>query len=443
MRDDLFATRKHDFGLPQAIAEANRCLLCHDPPCSRGCPADTRPGEFIRKLRLKNITGAIRTIKDNNILGGACGALCPTEDLCEKECAATGIGRPIAIGKIQQALVVHAQNSGFNPLTPETAKMTQKVAVLGSGPAGLSCAAELAKSGYPVTVFEQRHEPGGALRYGIMPYRMDPELLRGEIEDIRSLGVQIRCDTRIQGPKGAEELLQQGFAALFLAPGLWSSRQLTANGPGLRGWYPSIAYLQSIREDRFAELQTEFSGKRVAVIGGGDVAMECVQSAQKLGAADVFLLYRRSYAQMPGEEQERLSALKNGVHFLLFNQPVALVTEEGQITGLKCLRTELGPKDDSGRRSPRAIAGSDWILSTDIVIEAIGNQAEPESPSWYPSVETDSQNLIQFDQDRASTSVPGIFAGGDIARGPALVVTAVEDGKKAARSITAYLRQKV
>ncbi len=440
MREEVFAAKDTHFDLPQAFAEANRCLLCYDPPCSRACPADTKPGEFIRKLRLKNITGAVRTIKENNILGGACGALCPTEDLCEKECAATGIGLPIAIGKIQETLVKHGQKTGFKPLEASRNREPSRVAILGSGPAGLACAAELAKAGFQVSLFEERPEPGGALRYGIMPYRMDPELLQGEIDELLSLGVDLQCNRRIQGDRGAEKLLEEGFEALFLAPGLWHSRQLTSRGPGLRGWYSSIAYLQAIREEKFGELEKEFLNKRVAVIGGGDVALECVQSALKLGASDVFLVYRRSYTQMPGEEQQRLSALQSGVHFLLLNQPVDFITENDRITGLKCVRTELGPKDDSGRRKPQSITGSEWVLQTDIVIEAIGNQAESGSNTWYPSVRTDQQNLIRLEEDSPRTSRKGIFAGGDIARGPALVVTAVEDGKKAARSIMAYLR---
>ena len=442
IRDEAFAGKETHFDLPQAIAEANRCLLCYDPPCSRACPADTRPGEFIRKLRLKNITGAIRTIKENNILGGACGALCPTAELCERECAATGIGRPIAIGKIQETLVAHGQKTGFRPLEAPQNRADSKIAVLGSGPAGLACAAELAKAGYQVSLFEERAEPGGALRYGIMPYRMDPGLLQGEIEDLLSLGVDLQCNRRIQGETAAEDLLNEGFAALFLAPGLWRSKQLTRRGPGLTGWYSSIAYLQAIREGNIDELHNAFMNKRVAVIGGGDVAMECVQSALKLGPSDVYLIYRRSYAQMPGEEKERLAALQSGAHFLLLNQPVDFVTEQDRITGLKCVRTELGPRDDSGRRTPQSMTGSEWVLKVDSVIEAIGKQAETESTTWYPSVLTDQQNLIQVEEGSTRTSRPGIFAGGDIVRGPALVVTAVEDGKKAAGEIMAYLRQR-
>ncbi|MCF8106973.1 MAG: FAD-dependent oxidoreductase [Desulfohalobiaceae bacterium] len=439
-RTSPFAVRKEGFDLSRAITEANRCLLCFDPPCSKGCPAGTNPGQFIRKLRLRNITGAIRTIKESNIFGGACGALCPTEELCEKECAATGIDRPIEIGRIQQALIEHGQKTGFTPLKPADSPKEKKVAVLGSGPAGLTCAAELAKEGYPVTVFEARPEPGGVLRYGLMPYRMDPDLLQGEIKDIESLGVEIRCSSPVKGEKAAEALLEKGYDALFLAPGLWSAKGFNEDGPPFKGRYSSVEYLAMIREERFAELESDFKGRRVAVIGGGDVAMECVQSASRLEAADVFLIYRRSFAQMPGEEHERIMALQSGVHFILLNQPSAYITDtSNRITGLKLNRTELGPEDLSGRRSPRPVQGSEWVLEIDTVIEAIGNQAEPGSAAWYPSVKTDQQSLIQADQNSAQTSARGIFAGGDIVRGPALVVTAVEDGKKAARSIMEHL----
>ncbi|MBT8350104.1 MAG: NAD(P)-dependent oxidoreductase [Deltaproteobacteria bacterium] len=437
---DKFKKMDKGFSLAQAVAEADRCLLCHDAPCSEGCPADTDPGAFIRKFRFKNITGAIRTIKENNILGGACGVLCPTAKLCEKACSATGIGRPIEIGNIQRFLVEYAWDMDFKPLTVDSNR-EEKIAVVGSGPAGMSCAAELAKAGFHVTVFEARPEPGGVLRYGVPSYRFDLNFLEREISDIKALGVEFECDKKIEGSAGAEELLDQGFDSVFIAPGLWDSVRLRENEDKLEGLYSSVSFLAALREGRFDELSSQFEGKAVAVVGGGSVAMDCVCAASKLNASDVYLVYRRSYAQMPAEMDERLEALEEGVHFLLLNQPVDYIVEDSYVRGLKLVRTVLGERDHSGRRRPENIEGSEWILKADVVIQAIGNKADEASPEWYPNVLTDNKKLVQVDEKSCATSVAGIFAGGDIIRGPDLVVNAVQDGKKAAKAIEKYLKK--
>lgn len=442
-----FKQMRKGLDLPQAVAEADRCLLCHDAPCSKGCPADTRPAEFIRKLRFRNITGAIRTIKANNILGGACGELCPTHRLCEKECSARfaslarpeGADRPIPIGRIQRFLVEHGWQIGFRPLQKSVAR-SEKVAVVGSGPAGLSCAAELAKVGYPVTIFESRPEPGGVLRYGVVAYRFSLDFLRNELKDIEDLGVEFQCSHPIQGPAAAEQLLKQGYRAVFLAPGLWAAETLNRKAESLPGVYSSVDYLSALRDGRFREMAGRIAGKTVAVIGGGSVAMDCVESAAKLGAGDVYLVYRRSYAQMPAEPDERKEAQEAGVHFLLLNQPVGYVAGRGRrLKGLKLVRTRLGAADASGRRSPKPVRGSEWVLDCDAVIEAIGNRPAADSPNWYPRVKLAGDNLIQVNPRTGRTSVRGIFAGGDIVRGPGLVVEAVADGKTAARAIRRYL----
>jgi NADPH-dependent glutamate synthase beta subunit-like oxidoreductase len=442
-----FKQMRKGLDLPQAVAEADRCLLCHDAPCSKGCPADTRPAEFIRKLRFRNITGAIRTIKANNILGGACGELCPTHRLCEKECSARfaslarpeGADRPIPIGRIQRFLVEHGWQIGFRPLQ-KGAALSEKVAVVGSGPAGLSCAAELAKVGYPVAIFESRPEPGGVLRYGVVAYRFSLDFLRNELKDIEDLGVEFQCSHPIQGPAAAEQLLKQGYRAVFLAPGLWAAETLDRKAESPPGVYSSVDYLSAMRDGRFREMAGRIAGRTVAVIGGGSVAMDCVESAAKLGAGDVYLIYRRSYAQMPAEPDERMEAQEAGVHFLLFNQPVGYVAGRGgRLKGLKLMRTRLGAADASGRRSPKPVRGSEWILDCDVVIEAIGNQPDPGSPGWYPRVKLADGNLIKVNPKTGRTSVKGIFAGGDIVRGPGLVVQAVADGKTAARAIHDFL----
>lgn len=429
------------FTLDQAVAEAERCLLCHDAPCSRGCPADTDPGSFIRKLRMKNVTGAIRTIKENNILGGACGVLCPAGRLCEKECCATEISRPVEIAKIQRCLIEHSWVLNFTGLKVSEPN-GEKVAVVGSGPAGLSCAAELAKQGYRVTVFESRPEAGGVIRYGVPPYRYDENFLERELQIIKDLGVEIRCNTPIRGKGEVERLLETGYRAVFLATGLWGAVRTKAEASNVDGLFSSIEFLASLRDGRQRLLCDQVEGRTVAVVGGGSVAIDCAESAVRLGAKDVYLVYRRSFAQMPAEVTERIYALEAGVHFILLNQPVDFVVNHHEkIKGLRLVRTRLAEADGSGRRSPEEINGSEWVLDADIVVEAIGNQPEAGSPAWYPNIEVDRTGLIRVDAATLETSVEGIFAGGDIVRGPALVVESVNDGKTAAKAITEFLSQ--
>jgi len=448
---DNFKSMRKGIDLVQAIAEADRCLLCLDAPCSAGCPADTRPAEFIRKLRFKNVTGAIRTVKENNILGGACGVLCPTHRLCEEKCSARfasdnrpeGADRPVQIGAIQRFLVEHSWDIGFKPVTAPMNRRPEKVAVVGSGPAGLSCAAELAKAGFGVTIFEARPEPGGVLRYGVVANRFDLDFLNHELEDVCSLGVEIKCNAPVSSPGQAEKLLEEGFQAVFLGPGMWDAAALTSSSPAIDGLFSSVDYLSALRDGRFDEMVRRAEGKTVAVIGGGSVAMDCIDSAAGIGARDVYLIYRRSFQQMPAEPDERNDAQEAGVHFLLLNQPVDYeVGADGRISGVKLMRTRLGAPDDSGRRRPETIPGSEWVLDADLVIEAIGNRAPADLQAAYPGVKVDDRGRIQADDDTGQTSVPGIFAGGDIVRGPALVVNAVQDGKTAARAIIQYCNQR-
>jgi NADPH-dependent glutamate synthase beta subunit-like oxidoreductase len=434
---DQFKKMAGGMDFTQALAEADRCLLCHDAPCSRGCPAETDPGTFIRKLRMRNVTGAIRTIKENNALGGACGVLCPTPRLCEKECSATGIGRAIEIGKIQRFLIEYGWSIGFRAYE-KPAPRPEKAAVVGSGPAGLSCAAELARQGVQVTVFEERAEPGGIIRYGVPAYRFDKTFLKNELQDLKDLGVKFKCRSRIEGAAGAKKLLGSGFQAVFLAPGLWGAERLKTSGR-TKGVYTSVDFLAALREERFEELGRQVKGKTVAVIGGGSVAMDCAESALKLGARDVYLVYRRSYAQMPAEADERQAAQSLGVHFLLLNQPTGYQTDgSGRVKGLRLLRTRLGEPGADGRRKPVEIKGSAWTLEVSLVVEAIGNRPDPAD--WKGLVKTDERGLVLAGARNRKTSARGVYAGGDLVRGPALVVEAVQDGKLAARAILESLK---
>ena len=442
-----FSEMEPGFRFDQAVTEAGRCLLCHEPPCSKACPAQTDPGAFIRKLRLRNVTGAIRTVKQNNILAGACAVLCPVSRLCEKECSACGIDRPIQIGKLQRFLVEHSWKTGWKISSDREFKISmrrkEKIAVVGAGPAGLSCAAELAKHGHPVTVFEARPKPGGVLRYGVPAFRLAADFLNRELADVESLGVKIKSSSPLSGKGAAEKLLRQGYSAVFLAFGLWEPVRLTKDTGDIKGLTTSLDFLAALREGKFMEAGRRIKGKVCAVIGGGSVAMDCARSALRLGAADVYLLYRRSYAQMPAEEDERTLAQREGVHFILLNQPVGYVTDpKAGLTGIRLIRTRLGAKDSSGRRKPVEMKGTEWVLAADCAIEAIGYRPHRGSPDWYPSVKVDGGGLIRAREQDCRTSRPGIFAGGDIVRGPDLVVRAVRDGKTAAHSILEYLGKK-
>ncbi|UCG09446.1 MAG: FAD-dependent oxidoreductase, partial [Desulfobacterales bacterium] len=281
-----------------------------------------------------------------------------------------GADRPIQIGMIQRFLVEYSWERGFR-VFEKTEPRKEKIAVVGSGPAGLSCAAELAKDGYRVTVFEARPEPGGVLRYGVVSYRFDMSFLEHEMEDIKALGVDFQCNSPIQGKAGAEKLLKNGFEAVFLGPGLWAAATIKAEGMDIDGLFSSVEYLSALRDGRFEDMEKRIKGKTVAVIGGGSVAMDCIESAVKLDAKDVYLIYRRSFTQMPAEPDECIEAHQAGVHFLLLNQPVDYITDnQNRLTGMKLIRTRLGDPDESGRRRPEAIEGSEWVMDVDIVIEA-------------------------------------------------------------------------
>jgi NADPH-dependent glutamate synthase beta subunit-like oxidoreductase len=352
-----------------------------------------------------------------------------------------GADQPIQIGRIQRFLIEHSWDRGFK-VFEKAEPRSEKIAVVGSGPGGLSCAAELAKDGYQVTVFEARPEPGGVLRYGVVSYRFDMNFLEHEMEDIKNLGVKFQCNTPIEGKNAAEKLIKDGFDAVFLAPGLWDAATIKPEGKDIEGLFSSVDYLSALRDGRFENIEKQIKAKTVAVIGGGSVAMDCIESAIRLDAKDVYLVYRRSYSQMPAEPDERIEAQEAGVHFLLLNQPVDYVTDKkNRLKGLKLVRTRLGAPDASGRRRPEAIHGSEWMMDADVVIEAIGNKAPDASCEWYPNVKVDDKKLIKADPETGQTSVAGIFAGGDIVRGPALVVQAVQDGKVAARTIKEYLNK--
>jgi len=438
-RTPLFTDEMEEgFTLTLATEEAARCLLCFDAPCSQACPAGTDPGRFIRKLRFRNVTGAIRTIKENNPFGWTCGVVCPTVSLCELACSRTAIDKPIRIGKLQRFLVEHGWVIGFSPIKKQKIT-TGKIAVIGSGPAGLTCARQLVLNGYNVTVFEKKDQPGGNLSYGIPPFRLSGEGVKREIDEIIAFGVTIKTNTPIEGKEGLEKLKEEGFQAVFFSPGLWNPIRLGIEGSDLEGVMSATQFLGTLRNGQIAYIEGKAKGKVVAIIGGGPVAMDAAQWAKKLGARDVYVLYRRSYTEMPAEEKEKIQALNDGIHFLILTLPVKY-DGKSSLEKVLCRRTQLGAPDASGRRRPEEIPGSEFEMQIDIAIEALATQPEPDLKEMAKV--TWENNLVTASEETLQTSIPWVYAGGDIVRGPALVVEAVADGKKAAQAIMEHLEGK-
>lgn len=424
--------------LSQALAEAARCLLCHDAPCAAGCPADTGPDVFIRKLRFRNLKGAAKSIKERNILGAACGVVCPTESLCAAGCSAAGLGEPIKIGALQRFLVEHAWELGYQPLEAGSPN-GKRVAIVGGGPAGISCAAELARGGYEVVIFERRQAAGGMLRFGIPNHRMSRAFIERELEDLWSLGVELRADTRVETQADLDQLRAEGFDAVFVATGALKSASLDVPHREGEGVVDALTFLQRAKDDD-GGLGGELSGKDVVVVGGGDTALDAAVTAKRAGARDVYLVYRRSFGEMPGGQTDTQLALEVGVHFLILTQPVDYLMEQGRLHGVRVVRTRLGDPDESGRRRPENLPSTEHTLAADLVIEAIGLAPEP-AVRQLGYVSVDGANRIQVGEDQRASSKLPLYAGGDAVRGPALVVKAVADGKAAAAAIRKELGQ--
>ena len=423
-----------------AMAEAARCLLCHEPPCSDGCPAATDPGRFIRQLRLRNLKGAAATIKRNNVLGASCGVLCPTRNLCQRACSATDIDRPIDIGGLQRFIIEQAREIGFQPLVAGD-PTGRNVAVVGGGPSGLSCAASLAQAGCDVTVFEQRDRPGGILQFVLPEHRMARDILDAEVQDVIDLGVAFVCGRAVTSREELEGLFDEGFDAVYLATGAWEPVRLDLPGGDADGIEDAIDFLVRSKADP-AGTTARVEGREVAVIGGGDTAMDVAVSALNRGASDVYVLYRRSLQQMPGDEDEKLDALAAGVHFVILTAPVGYVVEDGRVAGVIVQRTRLGEPDASGRRSPVPIPGTEHVVPASLVVEAIGLRP-PTAIRQLDVVSFDDGSRIVVAADSGATARTGVFAGGDAVRGPSLVVDAVADGKRAAAAIVAALDEEV
>lgn len=420
------------FTLAQAVAEASRCLLCHDAPCSTGCPANTAPDVFIRKLRFRNLQGAARAIKERNALGGVCAVVCPTDGLCEMRCVASGIGEPIRIGKIQRFLVEWAWDTYVRPL--RAAKPNGwKVAIVGAGPAGLTCAAQLAKGGVHAVVFDKRPEPGGMLVFALPEHRLSRAFVRREIEDIRSLGVEFRCSSPVRGEDDLKRLFEEGFRAVYLATGTWRSARLDLPSHGSPDVIEALAWLEQLKREQQGS-RARVRDRTVIVVGGGDTAIDAAVCAKRAGAREVSLLYRRSFLEMPASRKEILSALDEGIHLLLLTQPIEYVVRDGVLEAVRVVRTTLQPADDGDRSRPVPLQGTEHTIPADVVIEAPGLLPADDVTKFSEVALDHNQRIIVRDASGA-TSRLHVFAGGDAVRGASIVAKAVGDGQRAARAI--------
>lgn len=432
-----------------AVAEAARCLHCKVPQCRKGCPVAVDIPAFIGKIKERDFTGALLKIKETNALPAVCGRVCPQENQCEKHCILAKKGEAVAIGRLER-FVADTYMAKELPIKPvEYDEKALKVAVIGSGPSGLSCAGDLAKRGYKVTVFEALHKAGGVLSYGIPEFRLPKDkVVAREIAAIEKLGVKFELDAVAGRLFTVDELLtDEGFAAVFIGTGAGLPRFQGIPGESLNGVYSANEFLTRcnlMKAYKFPEYATPIKvGKSVAVIGGGNVAMDAARTALRLGAEKVAIVYRRSEAELPARSEEVEHAKEEGIEFKLLNNPVAITGDEaGWVQSMRCVKMELGEPDASGRRRPVPIAGSEFDMPVDTVIVAIGTGPNPIMAHTTPDLELTKRGNIAADEETGATSKAGVFAGGDIVTGAATVILAMGAGRKAAKAIDEYLQSK-
>ncbi len=430
------------FSKEQALIEASRCIQCKNPACVKGCPVEIDIPAFIKLIKEGKTDEALKKIKEKNNLPAVCGRVCPQENQCEAACILNNKKVPINIGALERFASEHENAASPHPSLPDPGSGKGKVAVVGSGPAGLTCAADLAKIGYQVTIFESLHVAGGVLMYGIPEFRLPKKVVQDEIENIKQLGVEIKTDVLIGRTLTLKDLFDSGFKAIFVASGAGLPQFLGIPGENLGRVYSANEFLTRVnlmKAYKFPEYETPINiGQKVAVIGGGNVAVDCARVALRLGRK-VSLVYRRTETEMPARAEEKENALEEGIEFKILTQPVKIIGDEyGFVKGLECIRMELGSPDDSGRRRPVAVKDSNFVLDVDTVIVAIGQNPNPLLPKATAELKTNSDGTVWTDSNQM-TSIKGVFAGGDIATGAATVISAMGAGKNAARAIDKYL----
>lgn len=423
----------------EAIEEARRCIQCKNPRCVGGCPVNVYIPKFIAHIAEGNIEKAAEVIKETNNLPAVCGRVCPQEEQCEARCILGIKGEPVAIGRLERFAADYTMAKEEESQAVDMGEKGLKVAVVGSGPAGLAAAADLAKYGYEIHIFEAFHEPGGVLIYGIPEFRLPKALVKKEIEGLEDLGVEIHTNIIIGKTITVDELLAQGYKAVFIGSGAGLPKFMDIPGENLNGVYSANEYLTRINLMKaydFPNSPTPVKvGHRVAVVGGGNVAMDAARSALRLGAEEVHIVYRRSEEEMPARLEEVHHAKEEGIIFDVLTNPIEIIGDGGWVKGLKCIRMELGEPDSSGRRRPIPISGSEFILEADIAIMAIGTSPNPLITTTTQGLNTHGWGGIIVEEETGATSKDGVYAGGDAVTGAATVILAMGAGKKAAKAI--------
>ena len=430
----------------EAAAEASRCLQCVKRPCVEGCPVNIAIPEFIKAMKEGDFQKGIDVIHDSDFLPAVTGRVCPQEEQCQVKCVVGKVGEAVSIGKLERFLAdwdLENRRNGKVSVTKKPVSNGKKVAVVGSGPAGITCAAEMAKMGYEVTVFEGFHKLGGVLVYGIPEFRLPKSIVATEIEFLQTLGVVFKTDALIGRVFTIKELMDSGYKAVFLGTGAGLPNFMNIPGENLNGIYSANEFLTRVnlmKSYRFPDYDTPVKrGKKVAVIGGGNVAMDSARTALRLGADKVYLIYRRTRAEMPARIEEIERAHEEGIIFQELTNPIRYIGDEnGFVKQAECLRMELGEPDASGRRSPVAMKGSEFMIDLDEVIVAVGTTPNPIIARTTPELKVKKRGEVEADE-LGQTSIAGVFAGGDAVTGAATVITAMGAGKTAAQAMHEYL----
>ena len=430
----------------QALDEAQRCLHCKNKPCVAGCPVGIHIPDFIAKVAEGDFEGAYQIITQQSSLPAVCGRVCPQETQCEQKCVRGIKGEPVGIGRLERFVADwHNKNVCEAPRKP--APNGHKVAVIGSGPSGLTCAGDLAKKGYAVTVFEALHTAGGVLVYGIPEFRLPKDIVQKEIDGLKALSVDVQTNMVIGRVLSIDELLEQGYEAVFIGSGAGLPRFMNIPGENLKGVYSANEFLTRVNLMKAYQPGSDTPiehAKRVAVVGGGNVAMDAARCAKRLGAEEVFIVYRRSEKELPARAEEVEHAKEEGIVFHLLNNPTQILGDEnGNVKGMECIRMELGEPDASGRRRPVEVPGSEFTLDVDCVIMAIGTSPNPLIKSTTQGLETQKWGGIIVNEETGLTSREGVYAGGDAVTGAATVILAMGAGKTAATAIDQYIQSKV
>ncbi len=428
-----------------ALSEAARCLNCKNPQCVTSCPVNIRIPEFIAQVVKGDYEEAYKVITMSSSLPAVCGRVCPQETQCESKCVRGIKGESVGIGRLERFVAdYHMKHAAEAPSKP--AQNGHKVAVIGSGPSGLTCAGSLAKKGYEVTVFEAFHTAGGVLMYGIPEFRLPKEIVQKEIAELKALGVDIRTNMVMGKVMSVDELLESGYEAVFVGTGAGLPNFMNMEGEGLIGVYSANEFLTRINLMKAYKDEYDtpiIRPKNVAVVGGGNVAMDAARSALRLGAENVYIVYRRSEEEMPARNEEIHHAKEEGVNFKLLRNPVRVIGDDsGKVVGLECVEMELGEPDASGRRRPKAKEGSNFTLDVDAVIIAIGNAPNPLIRSTTPGLEANAKGCIVVNEETMETTKKGVYAGGDAVTGAATVIKAMGAGRRAAESIDSWLSGK-